>query len=1124
MINATKQSAVELPQKKKPILFFIGIFFIILILIGLVIFGINYFFPSYNYKGNVFDAQGNPIVGVNVTGLNGENAITDEFGYFSFKSGFVGESTINFKKEEFVPTHKSVIFGKNDVFLDVELFASEEFKSIDPNMDVNFEIRNTGLNVENNSFLIKGTQNPAASANVSLTIFDPTDKEQIQSFPGKFEGITQNGETVFIDSFGFIKVQVKDNSGNALDLASGKTAELIIPIPFSQKETSLQTTLLWNFDEKIGAWVEKGTAVKFCSETQCYYKGTITTIASWWNYGESVKGAVKLKLKSSLGGKLFTCLVSPQSCLNDWFKENGTREKGVVSDVEDFVLTKFIESQGYSLNLTKIIALNGVDYSYSFTKELLLEGQDNTVEGKLNTLSKSLNELEFFGKPNSNAVINFEVSNFITQGIPVVFFKDAQEVEVELSYAGLAVPLYLENSNDNANITVEFVSAGNDTLSVKKILSKNRSYDFVGFLVRPNTPGKIIISEKDSGRYNEINVPAMVANDLQIINPGPFNKTASMLANKVLLKNNTWDIFTGIKRNECYRDYILQDAIAKSDVLRCLDVLEYGDHYYPSAINCIKQVDPNKIFEYGLIRKKLKEMGVRLLSNFSFVYYSLINWHYSRPQFCRSNAILPRFRCGWDFDIDDEGTSDEGGVDPVVDNNIPLADVNNDYKGFSCNGHYAYTKIVDNLYELYFDGVKFDEAKLISKVVVFDNHLAYEKQDYVDSAGNVCVETKGCTSKTRVVYDGKNLGVGGGPVLWGTHFAFCNSSNKFVYDGSVLSDSYCYNNSENSYNYYAISSDNYAYKTKDGSIIWNEEKIMDSKEFGTITIKWIDGNNILLSSKLGSSKVILSVFKAGRLFQRGDLNNSFTSSVGINWSREGKVLFMEGNKVFDGNKNNLNYSIFGENYLINPLGDKNLIFNGEFVPYIAKDVAVYADSFQLFDNHYAVSTKTNGFFVDGEKETAQYVENYKLFENNWLGTIYNKKDNNVYPYSVYFNKKYVGNSALPKLVLFKDNYVFASKDGLIYNGDLMNNTSKLTITGSRVKLFGDHIFWEDYNKTGSYYNRFIDGINIGGKEIYKVIIWPAVDSDWVGAENIEYNPVGTDFMQAWNYCMKYPAQ
>lgn len=490
------------------------------------------------------------------------------------------------------------------------------------------------------------------------------------------------------------------------------------------------------------------------------------------------------------------------------------------------------------------------------------------------------------------------------------------------------------------------------------------------------------------------------------------------------------------------------------------------------------------------------------------------------------------------------------------------------YKTFDCNTHYAYVKDVkvDGKYkevfgkkqELYFDGVKIDEAASISNIVIFDNNIAYEKYDYFDSSFNVCNIYKWdeCDAKNVVVYNGKVLGEGKDPKLWGSHYAYCNSDNKFVYDGKIFEESKCISSRYD----YRIIHDNYLYRTIDESMMWNDKKIIDSKEYGQPMIQWVDYNNVgLFAYPLGKNKFKDMIFKNGELVWTPDKENysedCAMSSFGTIWRKtkdknyKNETIYMDGKLIM--NLDETGYSgavVSGKNYLLlPPYGEaSNLIFNGNYTPILAEGGVELGEV--LFDNQYLVSLNNRynngsqiGTYLNGSKQSDTYFRDYygpKLFENNWIlgRSIQVGKD-----YEFYYNGGFVGSGPSGKSYLFKNNYAFYSNEGLVYNGQVIKqkkdyyteNTLGVLWYNYDVKLFGDHIYYEV--KVDDTYNTdiYVDENRIGNKEITKFVIWPEVEystsdkmsllfvSDGLCGYSSGY---GNDFYKAWEYCMKYPSE
>lgn len=232
-------------------------------------------------SGNIQDLENGVVEGVAVTLNTGEQATSDAKGNYSIKAQYAGETIVTFSKDGYVPVHKTVYLGRDEQ-VNALLQKSTEPQSIDLSVEINVSQDGAGLKAGANSFVVKGTGKAAETAYVSLTAFDPTNDEERSVFPGEFEGLSTGGESVGLESFGFAKISVTDDSGKTLDLAEGETAVLTVPIPESEPNAP-ETIPLWYFDPKRETWVEAGTGVKRCESGKCFYDGKINTIASWWN-------------------------------------------------------------------------------------------------------------------------------------------------------------------------------------------------------------------------------------------------------------------------------------------------------------------------------------------------------------------------------------------------------------------------------------------------------------------------------------------------------------------------------------------------------------------------------------------------------------------------------------------------------------------------------------------------------------------------------------------------------------------------------------------------------------------------------------------------------------------------
>jgi hypothetical protein len=113
----------------------------------------------------------------------------------------------------------------------------------------------------------------------SVTSVDPArDPERM---PGGYTTL-QAGQVVAIESFGAIKVDLRDAAGRRLQLAPNTDAR--IRIPLSTRSPNPPTDVpLFHFDEASGRWVKEGIAMlRTAPNGERYYQGDVTHY-SYWN-------------------------------------------------------------------------------------------------------------------------------------------------------------------------------------------------------------------------------------------------------------------------------------------------------------------------------------------------------------------------------------------------------------------------------------------------------------------------------------------------------------------------------------------------------------------------------------------------------------------------------------------------------------------------------------------------------------------------------------------------------------------------------------------------------------------------------------------------------------------------
>ena len=96
---------------------------------------------------------------------------------------------------------------------------------------------------------------------VAARFLDPTSANISNIMPGDLLGVNTNSEEVGLVSYGMITVELLGSQGEKLNLASGKEATLIFPVPESLLEQAPESIPMWSFEEEqFGIWIEEGTA------------------------------------------------------------------------------------------------------------------------------------------------------------------------------------------------------------------------------------------------------------------------------------------------------------------------------------------------------------------------------------------------------------------------------------------------------------------------------------------------------------------------------------------------------------------------------------------------------------------------------------------------------------------------------------------------------------------------------------------------------------------------------------------------------------------------------------------------------------------------------------------------
>ncbi len=215
---------------------------------------------SLTISGKVEDAAGNALGGAVVKAGN-FSVTTDNNGIFILKNA-PGNSSL-----AFVQVEKAGYFQGSRSFLPTAGGGNLRIRLLSKTLTGTLS-SSVGGKVNHSSgaqvMLESGsvTKNGAAySGNVKVFIqsIDPTTSDFESRMPGNLIAMDGNAARG-LRSFGMLAVELQDEAGQELQIASGKKAHIKFPIPAGLAAQAADSIDLWSYDEAKGYWKKEGRA------------------------------------------------------------------------------------------------------------------------------------------------------------------------------------------------------------------------------------------------------------------------------------------------------------------------------------------------------------------------------------------------------------------------------------------------------------------------------------------------------------------------------------------------------------------------------------------------------------------------------------------------------------------------------------------------------------------------------------------------------------------------------------------------------------------------------------------------------------------------------------------------
>jgi hypothetical protein len=231
--------------------------------------------------GKVVDNNNNAVAGATVK-AGSNTTTTDNRGLFRFNNIQLDKysAVITVEKGGFFKGYRVFSASPNNTnFVKLKLVPKTLIGSIDAVAGGSVSLPdNSKITLPASGVMIRSNnQSYSGSVKVYSEVIDPTSADIAQIVPGSFQGTDADNNRVTLKSYGMLAVELEGNSGEQLQIATGKTAKLRFIIPSSLRSTAPATIPLWSVDETTGLWKQEGSATKGTD----YYEGDVSHFSFW---------------------------------------------------------------------------------------------------------------------------------------------------------------------------------------------------------------------------------------------------------------------------------------------------------------------------------------------------------------------------------------------------------------------------------------------------------------------------------------------------------------------------------------------------------------------------------------------------------------------------------------------------------------------------------------------------------------------------------------------------------------------------------------------------------------------------------------------------------------------------
>ncbi|MEC4005803.1 carboxypeptidase-like regulatory domain-containing protein [Flavobacterium sp. SUN052] len=232
-----------------------------------------------DFAGKVVDSNNNPMSGVAIS-MSGQTTTTDASGNFTLNNISVKENFayVTATKTGFINGSRTVVPHEGINNMKIMLLERNVVATI-PTGQSTLVTLPTGTKITfDGAFVQENGSAYTGNVNISMNYLSPTDPNVFIKMPGSLLGQRTDGSLSGMETYGMVNVEMYGDNNEKLQLESGHTANISMPIAANQLDTATATIPLWYFNETTGLWQEQGFSRKIGNR----YIGNVSHF-TWWN-------------------------------------------------------------------------------------------------------------------------------------------------------------------------------------------------------------------------------------------------------------------------------------------------------------------------------------------------------------------------------------------------------------------------------------------------------------------------------------------------------------------------------------------------------------------------------------------------------------------------------------------------------------------------------------------------------------------------------------------------------------------------------------------------------------------------------------------------------------------------